>query len=106
MSATANDRKTRESLDTIRKAVSNSDGEFLISDTLTYADIVVSGALSLLISVEKTSKIGKPPAQYIRLGEEYAAVKKWGDQFLTKYVTDETVRFPPNEYDAEGNVIS
>lgn len=106
VSATASEVKTRECLDIIRKSLRNGRSEFLISDTLTYADIVVSGALALLISEDKTSKIGKPPAQFTQLGEEYADVKKWGDQFLAKYVTEEAVRFPPSKYDAEGNVIS
>ncbi len=105
LSATTTEQTTRESLDIIRKALTASGGgKFLIGDTLTYADIAVGGALAATISEDKTSELGKP--RLAHLGDDYVDVKKWGDDFLAKYVTRESVAFPPKKYDAEGNVIS
>ncbi len=104
LSESTTEQTTREALDIIRKALPSDGGEFLIGDTLTYADIVVGGALAMTISEDKTNAFGSP--QFGKLGNDYADVKKWGDDFLAKYVTRESIAFPPKKYDAEGNVIS
>ncbi len=103
VSATSSDEKTRKCLDIIRNAIQSGNGEFLLGDTLTYADIAVSGALATLISEDETNALGT--SQFPELAQEYDDVKKWGDAFLAKYVTSETVGFPPKKYDVNGNVI-